>query len=423
MRRTRNIWALAATAAWIAAAAPLAATTYVLPPDGALVDQAPLIAQVSIAAVEPSPIPGPPSTDYFVQIERVLKGYVTGGTLVVRVPGGIGPDGVGLRIWGAPQFREAERALLFLAPRGDGTYGLLHLMLGAFYELESGGRRVAVRALAEAVEVTGLGGGRLEGIEPARDFAAFVEWIRGRAEGENRPVDYLLPHPARVARPLMERAGLLEDRCTAATFRWPGGDARAGRVQWQVDRRGFDGAGSGRRSFERARKLWAEELETPRLGRSVLGRSRAGFSTFDDLNTLLFNDPNDVVSGEFRCASGGLVSLSGVWFDNGRGQSCERVGAGRKLRAGGRAHLEILGGDIVTNDGTACLFRRDAPTTTEVLAHELGHTLGLSHALSDDELMWGEVRDRQSAKPLGDGDRRELSRLYPAPSRERERRR
>ena len=88
-------------------AAAAGATSYVMTPDEALVDGAAVIAQVTVESVEPAPIAGPPSTDYFVQIERLLKGHVTGSTVVVRVPGGIGPDGIGLHLWGAPAFRQA----------------------------------------------------------------------------------------------------------------------------------------------------------------------------------------------------------------------------------------------------------------------------------------------------------------------------
>ena len=95
------------------------ATTYKMMSDDHLADAASAIAQVRVTAVEPSPVAGMPSTDYLVQIERLVKGFVPGSTLVVRVPGGIGADGLGLKIWGAPAFRRGERALLFLAPHAE----------------------------------------------------------------------------------------------------------------------------------------------------------------------------------------------------------------------------------------------------------------------------------------------------------------
>jgi hypothetical protein len=133
-------------------ALPAGATTFTMISDSALADQAALIVQATVLASEPAPIAGPPSTDTFFQVERVVKGYVAGSTIVVRVLGGIGTDGIGLRIWGAPSFRQGERTLLFLEPRGDGTYAILHLMLGAFHERQVGDSRLAVRNLAETAE-------------------------------------------------------------------------------------------------------------------------------------------------------------------------------------------------------------------------------------------------------------------------------
>lgn len=414
MRRVKSRGRVACLllAAAAAGATAARATTYVLPPDRALVASATVVAQATVTAVEPAPTEGPPSTDYFVQIEQVLKGHVAGGTVVVRVPGGIGTDGVGLRIWGAPHFREGERLLLFLEPRRDGTYGILHLMLGAFREVQAGDRRVAVRSLSDAVEVTFTEAGDLEGAEPSRDWNGFLRWIDDAAGGLARQPDYLLRDAAWDPASL-EAPGLLEESCTALPFRWFEFD-RGEPVRWQFAVGGFDGKGSGRRAFERARRLWSRRSGQPlALARGAATLSTLGLDRFDGKNTVTFGDPNDLVSGGFSCEAGGIVAVAGVWFDNGRGQGCERTGPARIDSFEGHRFLEILGADIVANEGASCLFQGDVATTTRVLAHELGHTLGLAHLASEESLMWGELNGGAPPSPeLSSADLRILGRLY-----------
>ena len=132
---------------------PAAATTYMMMPDSALVDQAAAVVDVKVVDVSSAPLAGQPATDYLVEVNRVLKGNLSGSTVVVRVPGGVDPQGLGLKIWGAPQFGKDEEALLFLRPAKDGTYRILHLMLGAFHQRTVNGKTVALRDIKAEVEL------------------------------------------------------------------------------------------------------------------------------------------------------------------------------------------------------------------------------------------------------------------------------
>src|SRR3954467_9700997 len=122
-------------------------------PDSALADQSAVVAEVKIVDVSGARLDGQPATDYLVEVDRVLKGSLSGSTVVVRVPGGVDPQGLGLKIWGAPRFGKDEEALLFLRPAKDGTYRILHLMLGAFHQRTVDGKTVALRDLSDAHDV------------------------------------------------------------------------------------------------------------------------------------------------------------------------------------------------------------------------------------------------------------------------------
>jgi len=95
------LYALAA----LLAAAPAAATTYVMVADPVLADQAAVIAVVRVAEAKSAPVRETAATDYRVSVERLIQGRVPEGLLTVRVPGGIRPEGTSLAICGAPQLR------------------------------------------------------------------------------------------------------------------------------------------------------------------------------------------------------------------------------------------------------------------------------------------------------------------------------
>jgi len=177
-----------------AAAAPAAATSYVMVSDADLADQAAVIVEGTVVSIVPSPAGAVPSTDYALAVDGLLKGRTAGPAIVVRVPGGARDDGVVAKVWGAPAFNAGDRALLFLAPHADGSYGILHLLLGAFHLAEVDGETIAARDLAEADEVRAstLGVSHTASPDPAgpRDRERFAAWLADRSRGALRPPDY-----------------------------------------------------------------------------------------------------------------------------------------------------------------------------------------------------------------------------------------
>jgi hypothetical protein len=364
--------------AWLAAgaalgAAPLAATTYVMVSDAALVDQADAAAVVTVTEVAPSAVARRPSTDFTVTVERTLAGRPLGGVEVVRVPGGVGPDGVELTLWGAPRFHPGDRALLFLAARTDGTWEPLHLMLGAFHELRAGGRRLAVRELDAASELRITEAGAPEvgaGRDRLRDFDRFADWIAARATGGAPEAAYFVDDPEGRLRPAVEAFTLFEFP-DGGNPRWADFDIGLN-VGWRIRTAGYPGtAAEAIDRIEEATQAINQDPQTPIDYRYVgITQSTDGFQSFDGVNATIFGDPNGEVPGSFVCGVGGVLAFGGPWTQG-------------TLVAKGRTWKKTIGADIVFNDGVDCILTGNPSLFEETWGHEALHTLGLGHACGD----------------------------------------
>jgi hypothetical protein len=381
---------------------PAAATTYQRMADTALADQAKAIAAVRVVRSGPAPLgAGEPATDYQVQVERVVKGFLPGSSVVVRVPGGDGPDGIGRKIWGAPRFQPGERALLFLNPAPDGTYRILHLMLGAFHRQDATtGPSLAVRDLSEAREL--LPEGKQSTGEAVRDFDKFADWLADRAAGNKRTSDYVVVSAPGVASSMDKLVTMTgDDGKEIRWFRFDQGQS----VSWSVHDGGQPGLGTDATvaAFRTALQAWDDDPGSNVLyDYAGLTAASGGLARGDGVNAILFGDPSgSEVDGTFDCNAGGVIAKGGPSYYTAT-PSYQ-----------GQLYHEAIEADIVTNNGTDCLFRNNTRVAEEVFAHELGHTLGLGHSKVQDALMYANIHDDGRGARLSSDDRAAIDSLYP----------
>jgi hypothetical protein len=367
---------LLALAALVAAAVPAAATSYVMVSDADLADQAAVVAEGRIVSVAPSPAGGSPSIDYLFEIDRLLKGYTAGSSIVVRVLGGMPEDGrFGLAIFGAPTYREGDRALLFLTERPDGSYQVLHFLLGAFHEIATSAGSMAIRNLADATQWRLAPAGAASpqpGVDHPRDAARFASWLADRGRGVVRAPDYFVQLKAGELENIRGQFNLFVDN--GMNLRWP---SFGSGITFFADQHGQDGlAGGGFAEYQNVLRQWTGAVGSP-IHYVYGGTTTAtgGLVNFDNVNTILFNDPNHELTSAFNCSTGGLLAISGPWFD-----------PSVTTRFNGRTLIAIQGADTITNAGIACFFQRSgspSKAAEELFGHEVGHTLGLGHSCGD----------------------------------------
>ena len=370
------------------AAAPAPALVYVLPTDTSMVERSAVIVFGEVRSVAPALADGLPFTDYGVQVEEVLKGFVPGGTILVRQPGGVGPDGVAMRILGLPMLAEGDRVLLFLDP-ADGLYRPVELALGMFFEVQAGDRVLLLREPSLQGEVPEPddpeAAERARGRQP-RDAVRFRRWIVDRVAGVDRPSDYFeagwpdgplgVADPFRVSR---SRAECFHD---GLPLRWREFD-RGESVGVTVQAGGQTGVpGGGLSEVRAAMRAW-NDAPGSRVNLVLDGTSSRRFpiDDVDGVNLISYEDPFDEIEGSYRRGEGGTIAINVVLFYCEAGVRPQPIPGNETVEA-----LALLESNITTQDGYedwVSATRDPRKAHEEIMAHELGHLIGISHPCGD----------------------------------------
>ena len=424
---------LALLAIGLLAAMPASAITYVLPTDESLVDRTPTILFGRVLSATPAP--GDlrlPATDFTFQVEEVLKGAVADSTVTVRQLGGRRPDGMAMQVSGLPRLREGERVLLFLAER-EGVHATVDFGLGIFFETRLQDRSLLERAPSLREEVLDVvADGDAAALLGPRDGALFRRWIRDRAAGLPRPADYFVPEsevlrgPAVVTSPY--RFSRTRSDCVYPdhTIRWTEFE-QGGFVAFRLQEGGQPGLSEAvtRRAVNNAMQAWNSDAGSRvdlRYHADAVSPERSALRGW---NLMMFDDPFEtrypLIPGE-----GGALAWARRWY------SCNSPPVRRPPPYDRYSDVRITQSDIVTAKGLGTWLQwRDSSAVLanleEILAHELGHSLGFAHPCGDDvsgeckttatdeAIMRGRIHLDARGARLSSDDRAILRQLYPEP--------
>jgi Matrixin/Dictyostelium (slime mold) repeat len=328
------------------------------------------------------------ATRITLEVERAVKGNITGDTIVVTEPGGrVG--GRTVRIFGAPEYAVGERVLVFLWRVHDGTLRTNGLALGK-YHIAAGtlGSELALRA-APTLEVRRLdqfmaklgtlAGGRSPDTYVPSENEAPDEKIRGLLAVER--FTFLGDPPARWFEP---------DSGKPVGFLLANSDATLGSQETKA---------VVADSLAAWTNVSTASIVLENAGNSSPAESLTQYGTCDDRSKIQFNDPFDEMPDL------NLIHCTGVFAVGG---FCAR--AVTKKLAGTRFD-RIVEADVTVNANIgACVSRIDI---TETVAHEIGHTIGLGHSSDTDALMYQFAHHDGRGARLNDDDVLGVSTMYP----------
>ncbi|MDQ3282662.1 MAG: hypothetical protein M3Q69_14770, partial [Acidobacteriota bacterium] len=164
--------AVALLVVFLLAAVSLSAATFEQPvTDAALLARAEVVVVATVTGSTPrTDAARMIYTDHRFRVEQVLKGDLAAHeTIIVSEVGGAA-NGRGVAVAGAPSYTPGTRVVAFLRQRADGTYFTAGMAHGAFrFERASDGRELLVRDMSD---IEGSGS------DEVRDARVFVEGIR-----------------------------------------------------------------------------------------------------------------------------------------------------------------------------------------------------------------------------------------------------
>lgn len=309
-------------------------------------------------------------TDVTVRVVESLRGAAGQPRVEVKLLGG-SIDGHQSFVFGVPQFRQGERVLLFLRPTKIGPLTVTGLYQGKLTIESEGGVDVAIKERAAGAHAVPRG---VAAHEPdRRPLAGLLDEVR----------DLIKRGPAAAPTPSAVKSTVAPAPAAATSaslgftlrplipLRWFEPDSGLP-VTMAFNPAGAPSVvpGGARAQFVAATANWTNVTGSTIVLRDG-GDTSAGCLLTDGINTVSHGDPCGQLPDFDPISCAGVLAITGV--------------ANFSLESkvvNGTSFLRFREEDIVINSGTECFFA-DPGNYGEVVAHEMGHVIGLGHSCGD----------------------------------------
>lgn len=356
---------------------PLAAATFIVPSDEHLVGKARAIAVGTVTDTHSRTTPeGGIETVSLVSVEEGIKGGIRAGEVleIVHFGGAIGSTA--LVVPGTPEYQPGTRVLVFLVKNRNERWTTLDLALGRFQLVEGNrGQRHFVRD-ERGVHAWDQAGRPHH--ESPRDADRFLNFVRGIANGRPMARDYVAETAEATVGGSEEpvantmAAGAYPPSAYLSTITMNGVTRPARWASFgsgavfrnRGTQPGYADGGVG--AIQAGLAAWTNEPAS-NVNYVYGGTTSAtyGLNGYDTVNSVQMNDPNNEIAGSFN--GSGTLGVGGYWVN------------GQTNTHAGETFYTVTYGDVVIQDGVSSA-NLNANKFNQLLAHELGHTLGFRHA-------------------------------------------
>lgn len=396
MNRFR-VYGLTCVLLMVASAA--SATTIVMPADEQLIAKAPLIVDGTVVSTQPVERDGRIWTETVVSVDRTLKGAAE-QTITIREIGGELGERI-TRVFGTPEFTAGAQVLLFLDRNPHGGYRTVDLFVGKFSRAEMmDGRQLWLRNdAADRVTLLDADFQPLAAQNVQREAVRFEQFVRDRVAGRAGVRNYGIANPilARASEtgPGREVEANFTLIAEPTVYRWFGFD-NGGTANWYSGGTQTGYTGGGVSELQTAMGAWTSYGQA-NINYAYSGNRAGpwgGLTSRNGVNEVLFDDPNNEITGTFNRSTGGVVGTGGFNGVANGGNWTAPFTADASHPAGTIRAWNIVEGNLTIQDGVTPTAGVSSNRLAEIVAHEFGHTLGIGHSADTTALMYSSVTGR-----------------------------